>query len=239
MQGFQYDAALLEKFPTIYGGAIIIPHVQNAPTPPELHEAFLEEQKAVLVKIGETPLSELPSIAAWRRTFSAFGVKPTQYRNAAEALLRRLTKKGDIPSINAFVDIGNLVSIRYALPVAFFDTQSVQGMVTVRLAHGHERFTDLGSTEVVHPEPGEVIFADADNLVLARRWCWRQGNESASQVNTTQLLITVEGHHDTAAEEVQAAFDDLLNLMQPYTQESGMVSAILSKDNPKLANSHG
>ena len=39
-------------------------------------------------------------------------------RSAAEALLRRLTKQGSIPSINTLVDIGNLVSIRYALPVA-------------------------------------------------------------------------------------------------------------------------
>ncbi len=240
MHGFQYDAALLEKFPTIYGGVIIAQDVENKATPAPLQEAFLAEQKAVLARIGDTPLSELPSIAAWRRTFSGFGVKPTQYRNAAESLLRRLTKKGDIPSINTFVDIGNLVSIRYGLPVAFFDTQAVQGMVTVRLANGNERFTDLGSDEVVHPEPGEVIFADDDNLVLARRWCWRQSNESASQLNTTQLLVTVEGHHETASIDVQAGLKDLQELLQTYIDGAGMMTAILSKDNTKLLhNSNG
>ena len=49
----------------------------------------------------------------------------------ALALLRRLTKKGDIPSINAVVDICNLVSIRYALPVAAFDLAAITGGVTV------------------------------------------------------------------------------------------------------------
>ena len=29
---------------------------------------------------------------------------------------------GDIPSINTLVDIGNLVSIRYVLPIAIVDT---------------------------------------------------------------------------------------------------------------------
>jgi DNA/RNA-binding domain of Phe-tRNA-synthetase-like protein len=46
--------------------------------------------------------------------FTRFGAKPTQYRCAAEALLRRLAKHGDISPINTLVDIGNLVSIRYA-----------------------------------------------------------------------------------------------------------------------------
>ena len=233
MLGFQYDTALLEKFPTIYGGVIIAQNVQNQATPKALLADFLAEQQSTLTRIGDTPLAELPSLAAWRRTFSGFGVKPTQYRNAAEALLRRLTKKGDIPSINAFVDMGNLVSIRDGLPGAFFETRAVQGMVTVRLANGTERFTDLGSDAVVHPEIGEVIFADADDRVMARRWCWRQSDESASQLDTTQLLITVEGHHAEAKDDVQAALQDLQDLLTAYGGGSHS-AALLAKDNPQL-----
>lgn len=233
MRGFQYDQTLLEKFPTIYGGVIIAQNVQNQATPPELINTFQSEQQATLTRIGDKSLSELPSIAAWRRTFTGFGVKPTQYRNAAEALLRRLTKKGDIPSINSFVDMGNLVSIRYGLPVAFFDTRAVQGMVTVCLAQSNERFTDLGSAETVQPEVGEVIFVDEADMVIARRWCWRQSNESASRLDTTQLLITVEGHHQNADNEVQAALDDLQALLKTYG--GGMqTAALLSKNNPQL-----
>ena len=103
------------------------------------------EQQAVLTRIGDTPLSELPTLAAWRRAFRAFGVDPTAYRSAAEALLRRLTKQGSIPSINALVDAGNLVAIRYGLPVAMFDQRSVTGATTVRFAAGTESFMDLGS----------------------------------------------------------------------------------------------
>jgi DNA/RNA-binding domain of Phe-tRNA-synthetase-like protein len=114
----------------------------------------------VLNKIGATPLSDIDSLTAWRRAFSAFGVKPTQYRSAAEALLRRLTKKGDIPLLNTLVDLGNLVSIRYRLPVAIFDTRATTGPVTVRFADGDEYFTTLGADEVEQPVPGEVIFVD-------------------------------------------------------------------------------
>ena len=95
--------------------------VSNGPSAPALVAAFEAEQAAALARLGDTPLSEVPSLAAWRRAFRAFGTDPTGYRSAAEALLRRLTKQGSIPSINTLVDIGNLVSIRYALPVAMFD----------------------------------------------------------------------------------------------------------------------
>src|SRR5690606_3503211 len=137
---FRYDPAVLDSFPGIVGGVIWVRDLRGGPTPPALHDAFFAEQRAVLGRIGNTLLSELPSLAAWRRVFSGFGIKPTQYRSAAEALLRRLTKHGDIPSLNALVDLGNLVSIRYALPVAVFDLAQTTGPITVALARGDERF---------------------------------------------------------------------------------------------------
>ncbi len=87
-------------------------------------------------------------------------------------LLRRLAKHGDIPTINTLVDIGNLVLIPYAMPVAVFDQANIAGgSITVRFATGAEHFTDLGSTAIVHPDPGEVIFVDGEGVVSARRWC--------------------------------------------------------------------
>src|SRR6266699_2344543 len=100
-------------------------------------------------------------------------------------LLRRLTKKGDIPGINLLVDLGNLVSIRYALPVAVFDTRTLQGSVTVHFADGSERYTSLGESGIDHPLPGEVVFSDESKMVIARRWCWRQSDQSAAQKDTT------------------------------------------------------
>ena len=226
---FDYAPDIVERFPFVVGGAIHATGVMNGPSPAELIEAFAAEQAAVLARIGATPLSELPSLAAWRRVFRAFGVDPTGYRSAAEALLRRLTKQGSIPSINSLVDIGNLVSIRYGLPVAVFDLRALTGGITVRFAIGDERFTDLGSGDPETPEPGEVIFTDDARLVCARRWCWRQSAESASGPQTTEILVTVEGHHDRAADDVAAATADLEALLgahtKPAAMRSGMVDA--------------
>jgi hypothetical protein len=51
--------------------------------------------------------------------------------------------------------------------------------ITVRFTTGSEPFTDLGSTESVHPDPGEVAFIDAEGVVSARRWCWRRSRLEA------------------------------------------------------------
>ena len=200
MSVFRYDEEIVARFPAIVGGVMVAKSVRNGPSSPELAEAFAAEQRAVLEQLGDTPLSEVLSLAAWRRAFRAFGVDPTAYRSAAEALLRRLTKQGSIPSINTLVDIGNLVSIRYALPVVMFDLGSVSGGLTVRLATGDESFTDLGSGSTERPEPGEVIFIDEAGHVAARRWCWRQSAESASSASTMGVLVTGRGAPRPGAE---------------------------------------
>jgi DNA/RNA-binding domain of Phe-tRNA-synthetase-like protein len=229
---FKYDEAVLERFPSIVGGILEARGVTNGPAPPELRAEFAEEQRETLDRIGDAGLGTLPSLAAWRRAFTAFGVEPTRYRSAAEALLRRLTKQGEVPSLGLLVDLGNLVSIRYGLPVAVVDLRAVAGGITVRFAAGEEMFTDLGSDEAQRPDPGEVIFVDDAGHVAARRWCWRQSAESAARPDTSDILVTVEGHHEGAAEDVPAAVADLCGLLARYTPEATVRSEVLSASRP-------
>lgn len=225
---FSYDPELLAAFPTIRAGAIHVVDLTNGPTPDDVIAQFEAEQRATIEQIGQTPLAELPSLAAWRRAFSRFGVSPTQYRSAAEALLRRLTKQGNIPSINLVVDLANLISVRYRLPVAVFNQAPVRGRTVVRFAEGNERFTDLGSGVTGPPAAGEVIFVDDDGLVSARRWCWRQSLESAASPTTTEVLITIEGHHAGAEEAVAAATADFVELLGQFTSPRSIASTKLN-----------
>ncbi len=228
MARFRYDPDIIERFPAVVGGVIHATGLHNGPTPPGLAAAFGDETLAVRTRIGETPLSELPTLAAWRRVFRGFGVDPTQYRSAAEALLRRLTKQGELPSIGTLVDLANLVSIRYALPVAVFDQRGISGGTIVRFARGDESWADLGSSQTAHPEPGEVIFADEADVVSARRWCWRQSAGSAAREDTTEILVTVEGHHETADRDVAWALAELEALLVTHAGPATLRSAVLS-----------
>jgi DNA/RNA-binding domain of Phe-tRNA-synthetase-like protein len=235
MATFAYDHEIMERFPSVVGGVLYASGVTNGAAPAELTAAFHAEQSSVRERLGQAALSELPTLAAWRGVFRSFGVNPTRYRSAAEALLRRLTKQGDIPSINVLVDLANLVSIRYALPVAVFDQRGVVGGTTVRLAHGGEPWADLGSSETEHPEPGEVIFADDDEQVSARRWCWRQSRASAARDDTTEILVTIEGHHPAAPDDVDRALRDLDALLGTYAAPATVTSDILEASNPAFS----
>jgi DNA/RNA-binding domain of Phe-tRNA-synthetase-like protein len=234
---FAYADAVTQRYPTIRAGVVHATGLANGPSPPGLLDDYRAGQQAASERLEATAIAELPSIVAWRRVFSGFGAKPTQYRNAAEALLRRLAKHGDIPTLSTLVDLGNLVSIRHALPVAVFDLANIAGSITVRFATGEESFTDLGSADRVAPDPGEVIFVDRNNVVSARRWCWRQSAHSATNQATVEALMIVEGHHDTAGHDVQAALTDLTALLAAHQPHSQTRSYLLSPANPSTDTS--
>ena len=213
---FRYDDAVLSRFPALRAGIIELSGAHNGPSPAGLIEQFADEQALAAAQLDGVALAEVPSIAAWRRTFSAFGVSPTRYRNAAEALLRRVQKKGGVPSVSLLVDLGNLVSIRHRLPLAVIDADRVAGAVTVREATGAERFDDLGGTDADRPEAGEIVMVDDEGEVVTRRWCWRQSTRSGVSGSTTRLLIAVEGHHDGAADDVGAALRSFAELFDRH-----------------------
>ncbi|MCD6032157.1 MAG: hypothetical protein K0S78_4339 [Thermomicrobiales bacterium] len=237
---FAYDDAVAKRYPMIRAGVIHATGLANRPSPPELLAEYRAEQQVASERLNAAAIADLPQVAAWRRVFTAFGAKPTQYRNAAEALLRRLVKHGDIPTISTLVDIGNLVSIRYAMPVAVFDQANIAGgSTTVRFATGAESFTDLGSTDSVHPDPGEVIFVDSEGVVSARRWCWRQSAQSATSRTTVDALIVVEGHHDAAGRDVESALTDITSLLASHQPQGQTRSYVLSATNPRTGTGEG
>jgi len=145
---------------------------------------------------------ELPEIQAWRRTFSRMGLKPTQYRCASEALLRRFRKEGSLPHIHPLIDLCNAISMAFAIPVAVFDISRIADYLEVRYAAGSETFESF-SGETENPEPREVIFADAAGRAHARRWTNRQSAYSAVHGETTAVLIVAEALHASAPADVE------------------------------------
>jgi DNA/RNA-binding domain of Phe-tRNA-synthetase-like protein len=110
-------------------------------------------------RLAQSTEAELPEIRAWRRAFTRMGLKPAQYRCAAEALLRRRRKEGSLPQVHPLVDVCNAAPVAFAIPVAVFDVAEITGHLKVRYAAGNEDYlTFSGLTE--HPGPHEVIFAD-------------------------------------------------------------------------------
>ncbi|WP_030542417.1 B3/4 domain-containing protein [Streptomyces albus] len=148
-----------------------------------------------------TTEAEMPEIAAWREAFSQMGLKPTQYRCASEALLRRYRKSKDMPSFHPLVDYLNFASMASAIPIAAFDVARVSEGITVRPAEGTETYvTFQGDTE--HPAPGEIVFADRAGNAHSRRWTYRQSSTSVVSSGSDRVLIVAEAHHASAEQDL-------------------------------------
>jgi DNA/RNA-binding domain of Phe-tRNA-synthetase-like protein len=169
-------------------------------------------------RLADGPESEFPEIQAWRRTFAKMGLKPTQYRCAAEALLRRLRREQSLPAVHPLVDLCNAISVAFAIPIAIFDTAKVQGHLEVRQAEGTETYeTFSGDTET--PDVGEVIFADLAGHAHARRWSNRQSGRSVIRPETVSVLIVAEALHGGAAEDLarlRTALEQALRAAWPF-----------------------
>jgi DNA/RNA-binding domain of Phe-tRNA-synthetase-like protein len=202
---FEHSAAIWAAFPTLVAGILLVEGVHpDQDVTPQLSPLF-ERARTRLAGASE---SDLPQVQAWRRAFSQMGLKPTQYRSAAEALLRRFRKEDNLPALHPLVDLCNVVSLAYALPVAVIDLDQVEGFIEVRHADGGETYQAFGG-ESEHPEPGEVIFADAARQVHARRWTFRQSRRSTVSDTTRRALIVSEGLHPGAHADVAMLLDTL------------------------------
>lgn len=183
-------------------------------------------------RLGRAAESDLPEVAAWRRAYARMGMKPTQYRSAAEALMRRFRREDTLPHLHPLVDLCNAVSLAFALPVAVFDRDKIARYLEVRYATGVEEYLAF-SGEIEAPAPGEVVFVDDANQVHARRWTFRQSRRSAVGAETARVLIVSEGLHATADRDVPALIDGLAGaigeLWPAPTQR-----AVLSAEAPRL-----
>jgi DNA/RNA-binding domain of Phe-tRNA-synthetase-like protein len=174
----------------------------------------------------------MPEVAAWRRVYSQMGLKPTKYRSASEALLRRFKREDDLPNLHPLVDVCNAVSLAFALPVAVFDLRNVDEFIEVRPATGTEEYLSF-QEEIEHPEPGEIIFADAADHAHARRWTFRQSRRSVVGAGTEKVVIVCEGVHEQAGEDVPALLAELRGAVAELWNEPE-VQAILTSESPRL-----
>ncbi|MCG3208971.1 MAG: hypothetical protein FOGNACKC_02584 [Anaerolineae bacterium] len=226
---FSHSTQIWEQFPQLVPGLLVVHHINpNVAVEARLAPFFQRARQ----RLSQQTESEMPEVAAWRRAYSQMGLKPTKYRSASEALLRRFKREDSLPQLHPLVDLCNAVSLAYSLPIAVFDLDQVDSFLEVRHADGSETYLSFDG-ENEQPAPQEVIFADAANHVHARRWTFRQSRQSTVSAQTRRVLIVSEGLHDSAEADIAALINELAGhiaeVWQPAQQQT-----ILSAANPRL-----
>jgi DNA/RNA-binding domain of Phe-tRNA-synthetase-like protein len=124
--------------------------------------ALLGEIDALCRRLASTHAGQQPSaiegLAPARRLYRAFGIDPTSTRPSSEALLRRVLQGKPFPSVNSAVEICNLCSISFLLPIGLYDSANIEGDVTLRQGGPGESYPGIRKDSV--NVAGRPVLAD-------------------------------------------------------------------------------
>jgi DNA/RNA-binding domain of Phe-tRNA-synthetase-like protein len=220
------------QYPGYVRGVVLAYGVTNSDSPSDLIAMLRTAEMSVRDQLDKDGLIEHPRIFPWREAFRTFGAKPGQFRSSIEAMVRRVLSNNELPSINALVDIGNVMSLRYLVPIGGHAIDVVNQDIILRPAAGGEEFVPFGSEQVEHPHPGEIVFVEG-NTVLTRRWCWRQANHTLTLLSTTAIEFNIDGLPPVSEDEVETICQETMGLIERFCG-GRMRYEILSRQNPRI-----
>lgn len=230
MPSFTLSPAVLQKFPGLRVGLLFVRGVKNGPAPADITALLRAEEVRIRSAFSDPEqLKSHPMIAAWQLVHRDFGSNPNKFMCSVHALLKRVVKGAELPSISALVDAYNVISLRYTAPVGGEDLDSCRGDIVLTLADGTEPFTALGEEGNDPPLPGEVIYADEVG-VLCRRFNWREAARTCLTEKTTNAVLVIEAIPPMTDEELAKALEDLASLIRPITEN--IITVILDKSVP-------
>lgn len=183
--------AIFEKVPGYIRGLVVVHGANNTAPNSNTQTALRDAEKRLASEHTVESLLADSRIASWREAFKMFGMNPSEFRPAHEALGCRAVQAKPLPFINTLVDIGNTMSLEKLMPIGVHPIENVIGQLTLRRATGIERFTPFGSDKRESPKPGEVIFTD-EMQVHARAWVWRQAQCSVTLPTTGSVVVHVD-----------------------------------------------
>lgn len=154
-------------------------------------------------------ISKLPAILASRKAYKACGKDPARYRLSAEALLRRVVKRGEIYHINNVVDVLNLVSISTGFSIGGYDFNKIKGKAVFGIGEKDELYTGIGRGELNI----EYIPVFRDEIGAFGTPTSDSQRTSVSSETTRFLMIIIDY---SASEKLQEASKLAISLLEKY-----------------------
>jgi DNA/RNA-binding domain of Phe-tRNA-synthetase-like protein len=141
-----------------------------------------------------------PQLSDFRRMYEEVEVNPNRHTPACERLVEMAFKRGDLPSINALVDLYNMVSVECLLSCGAHDLAEVELPIELRVSAGDKSFTALGSFGGGHVRRGEFAYFDARGRVICRLDLVQADfSKITGQTRNALLILEGTGSHDEEA----------------------------------------
>jgi DNA/RNA-binding domain of Phe-tRNA-synthetase-like protein len=137
-------------------------------------EQFEDLEKFVKAKFNNSRPSADKVVSAVRRMYRRIGWEPTQYRPSSEAMVRRFLKDKGLYKINNAVDLGNVSSTRFHMPMGLYDVDNISGSILLDVGRPGEAYQGI-SKSLIHAE-GKLVLRDEQGVF---------GNPTADSLRTS------------------------------------------------------
>ena len=139
----QVSRAICDLIPGFSVGIIQYEDIQVGESPQMLKGRLQLFQESIYFDLLEKNVTDLEGIKEWRAIFKTTGKDPNRYRHSAEALYRRVAKQNYLQSIHSAIDLNNFFSLEYQIPIGVYDSDKLEGNITINIGEENEEYTGL------------------------------------------------------------------------------------------------
>lgn len=237
MKQFVAEDSFWELFPDAQIGVVVAHGMKPTDEVPEedakaIRRALSEANAAADQHLTSNTISENQVVRVWRDAYGRFKTKKGA-RSSVENLLKRVLKGNPVGSITPSVDAYNAVSLKHALPVGGEDVDAFVGDIRLRITEGGDAFRALGDEEDAPTLEGELCYMD-DAGAICRCWNWRDGQRTALTDDSRKAFLIIESVDLARASDLQAAMDDLAQLVTQHLGAEVFARQIVTRENPSM-----
>lgn len=139
----QLSSEIISQIPHFKLGIIEYKEITVGDSPQMVKGRLQLFQESIYFELENKNLSELPGIQEWRSIFKTFGKDPNRYRPSSEALYRRVQKQNYLSAVQSAIDINNFFSLQYQVPIGIYDSDKLEGQITIEVAKAGEQYLGL------------------------------------------------------------------------------------------------
>ena len=209
---YTIDKSIFELNTNIKFGILVGNNIKNFETTPKDEERLRKAEERLREEIAPEELRSLHNIALCRDVMLRSGINPNKYPPSVEAMFKRIIKGGQLPIINALVDLCNAISIENGISLGGHDLADIYHDLEVRYSRKGDVFLPFGSDVYEDVQEGELIFA-SDNKVQTLKWIWRQSELGKVTIDSKNVFFQLVGFEYEEGSSLYKAMEEIEDII--------------------------
>ena len=204
---YEVEQSIFDINPNIICGIIIGKDLKNSKTLEKDKKRLRAAENSMRENFKVDQVRELPNVARYRDIMKTAGINPNRFPPSVEAMFKRILKGGQLPFINALVDLCNAISIEQVISLGAHDLIDIHDDLKVRFSREGDQFLPFGASEYENVDIGEIVFTSG-NIVQTRKWIWRQRELGKTTIDSKDIFFQLVGFKDNE-ESIYNAMADI------------------------------